>query len=99
MFVSKARLGGRNIILSLKNQLIPKGTIGELILIRYRYVFNLKLMLMTLYFVHKINFKNRNRKLNSAYSTSKKVTSSFFSVVVSNGKIPQPQLITALEKN
>ena len=44
------------------------------------------------------NFKNRNRKLNSAYSTSKKVTS-FFSVVVSNGKIPQPQLITALEKN
>ena len=35
MFVSKAVLGGRNIILSLKNQLIPKGTIGQLILIRY----------------------------------------------------------------
>ena len=36
MFASKARLGGRDIILSLKNQLIPKGTIGQLILIRYR---------------------------------------------------------------
>ena len=40
------------IILSLKNQLIPKvHTIGQLILIRCRYVYNLKLMLMTLYFV------------------------------------------------
>ena len=47
--------------------------------------------------------KLHNRLYTTSYSTSystlKKVTSSFFSVVVSNGKIPQLQLITALEKN